>query len=157
MIRIILSSVVCLAVHFFSTLSHKKARFWGENVIAHEMCRFFSTTFVWNISHSKKNWASFSWLYVGLHMKYPLFLSDFNKTWIFSADFRKMFLYFMKIRSVRTKLFQTDGRTDRYDEVNNRFPQICECAEHERELWDSQYNAGLFPCKLFRWVLNTGP
>jgi len=30
----------------------------------------FSTTFVWNISRCK-NWTS-------LHVKYPLFLSDFN-------------------------------------------------------------------------------
>jgi hypothetical protein len=25
-------------------------------------------------------------MYVGIHMKYPLFLSDFNETWIFSTE-----------------------------------------------------------------------
>ena len=26
-------------------------------------------------------------LYIGLHVKYPLFLFDFNEKWIFSTDF----------------------------------------------------------------------
>jgi len=28
-------------------------------------------------------------MYIGLHVKYPLFLSDLNETCIFSTDFRK--------------------------------------------------------------------
>jgi hypothetical protein len=27
--------------------------------------------------------------YLQLHVRYPLFLSDFNDTWIFAIDFRK--------------------------------------------------------------------
>jgi len=53
--RIILSSVSCPAVQYFSTLSHKRHDF-RKKVIEHRMCvLIFCTIFVWNISHSKKN------------------------------------------------------------------------------------------------------
>ena len=51
----ILPSVVCLAIPYFSTLSHKQQDF-QENITEHKMCvLIFSIIFVWNISHSKKN------------------------------------------------------------------------------------------------------
>jgi hypothetical protein len=30
-------------------------------------------------------------MYIDFHVKYPLFLSNFNDTWMLSADFRKRF------------------------------------------------------------------
>ena len=55
----ILPSVACLGLPCFSTLSHKQQD-WGEKSLLNIKCvLIFSTTFVWNISHSKKNWARY--------------------------------------------------------------------------------------------------
>ena len=49
-------------------------------------------------------------MYICFHVKYTLFLSDFNKTWIFRADFRKntQMPNFMKIRRVGAELLYAD-------------------------------------------------
>jgi hypothetical protein len=51
--------------------------------------------------------------------KVPLFLSGFNETGLFSADFRKntQISNFMKIRPVGAELFQADGQTDRQTDI----------------------------------------
>jgi hypothetical protein len=55
-----LSSVACLAVQYFSTLSHKRHDFLKKKVIEHKMCvLILSTNFVWNISHYKTNSARY--------------------------------------------------------------------------------------------------
>jgi hypothetical protein len=65
-------------------------------------------------------------IYTGLHVKYLLFLSDFNQTWIFSSHFRKIPQYPISWKTVQweTSCFKrTDGRTDRHDEANSSFSQ----------------------------------
>jgi hypothetical protein len=54
--RIVLSSVACLAVPYFYTLSHKRHDFRGKKVIEYKMCVLSSSTaFIWNTSRFKKN------------------------------------------------------------------------------------------------------
>jgi len=51
---------------------------------------------------------------IGLHVKYPLCLSDFNKTWIFSIDFGKnsRVIKYHKNCPVGAQFFDVEGRTD---------------------------------------------
>ena len=57
MCRTMLSSVTFMPLPYFSTLFHKPKDF-RERVTEHKMCVvMFSTTIIWNISHSKENSA----------------------------------------------------------------------------------------------------
>jgi len=53
-------------------------------------------------------------MYIGRHVKYPLFLSDFSETLFFSTDFRKIFKYQISWKSVQwdpSCFMRTDGQT----------------------------------------------
>jgi hypothetical protein len=72
-------------------------------------------------------------MYTGLHVKYTLLFSGFNKTWTFETSFRKnaQIKHFMNNRQVGAELFlggQTDEQGHRRDEDNSGFPQFCELA-----------------------------
>jgi len=75
------------------------------------------------------------YIYIGLHVKYPLFLSDFNGNWTLSIDFWKILKYEITWKSVQWEpsySMWTDGRkdrrTDRHDETKSRFSQFRERA-----------------------------
>jgi len=70
-------------------------------------------------------------MYVCLHVKYRLFLSDFNESWIFWTDFRQKLRHQISWKSVQWESscsMRTDGRTDRHDKADSRFLQFYERA-----------------------------
>jgi len=56
---IILSSVDWLTLQYFSTLSHKRYDIRKISHWTQSMCFDLLYKFVWNVSHSKKNWARY--------------------------------------------------------------------------------------------------
>ena len=66
-------------------------------------------------------------MYIGLPVKYPLFVVDFNFINIFSKNTK--ISNFIEIRPVGAELFMsTERETGRHDEPNSRFSQFCERA-----------------------------
>ena len=65
-------------------------------------------------------------MYVGLRVKYLLFLLDFNETWISSTDFREIVKYQISWKYVQWEpsCFLADGQTDRRDEAVSRISQF---------------------------------
>ena len=53
----------------------------------------------------------FSKMYFGFQVTYPLFVSDFNETWIFSTNFRKMHVYKISWKSPYWNRVIPCGRT----------------------------------------------
>ena len=73
----------------------------------------FSTDFVWNFYHSKKNWVRCDKHVYSVYVKYSLFLSDFNETWIFLTDFLKILKYQISWQSIHwEQSCERDGQTD---------------------------------------------
>jgi hypothetical protein len=111
----ILSLVACSAVNYLSTWSYKhhdfrKKRYGAQNTC---MCFDFLYKFVWNNSHSKRKWEDMHVkMYIGLHVRYLLSLSDCNESGIFSTDFRKILKYHISWNLSSGNRVVPYGRTD---------------------------------------------
>jgi len=66
-------------------------------------------------------------MFAGLHVKYPLFLSDFDEICIFSTDFGKIFKHQISWKSVQwdPRCSHVDGQTD-FHEANIFFSRFCQ-------------------------------
>jgi len=101
---------------------------FGKKKLPNAKCVFlnFPTNFVWNISRSKKKWARYDQkMYFGFHVKYPLFLSDFNEIWIFARFSEKNPQISISWKSVQWEPNPNDTGTD-MTKLNSRFSQYCE-------------------------------
>jgi hypothetical protein len=121
---------------FFPLIS-QTARFSTKRYSTQNVCFEFSATIVTNISISKRKWVKCDQKnYIGLHVKYPLLLSDFNETWIFSTDLGKMsnVKFHENPSSWVAELFhayrqrQKDIWADRNDDAKSRFSKFSENA-----------------------------
>ena len=70
-------------------------KIFGNKVIEDKIwVLIFSTTYVWNISHPKKNSAWYYHIYyICRRVTNPLFMSDFNRNWTFSRILRNLLKY----------------------------------------------------------------
>ena len=109
-----------------------------KKVIEYKMCVLISSaTFVWNISHSKKNWARYDQKRLVVFMySTRYFWSILNENWIFSTVFRKIFTYQISWKFVwwdQSCSKRTDGQThvtklmDAFRNFANVHKNLSEC------------------------------
>ena len=111
----------------FFTISHTRYDFRKKNYWTWNVCFDFLYNSVWNMFHSKKKRMRYDQKcrYIVLQVKYSLFLSDFDETWIISTDLRKSFKYEISWKSVQWKpscSMRTDRRTEWTDMTNLAVP-----------------------------------
>ena len=93
-----------------------------------------------------------SYVYSGLHIKCQIFLSDYNRNWIFfifPAKYSPL-QNFTKIPPTGAKAFHAEGQTDRQNDATIRFPHICESAS-KQEWRFMTVNIWLW-LRLFRYI-----
>jgi hypothetical protein len=69
-----------------------KGTIFARKVIEHKTCFsiFFYNSYLKYFSFCEEFPDILPYIYIRLHVKYPIFLSDFNETWIFSTDSQKI-------------------------------------------------------------------
>jgi hypothetical protein len=103
----------------------KNGTIFRKKITGHKMFFFIFSTIVSNSSHSKKNLARYDKTDNGLHIKCPLFLSDFSVSWIFSQIFEKFpIIKVCENPSIGSRVFpcgQTDGHMTKLVVVFHNF------------------------------------
>ena len=69
------------------------------------------------------------YIYIDRHVKYALFLWDFNQTWIFSAYLWKILTLHWSPSCEEPRCYKTaGGRAEKHDKANSRFSELLERA-----------------------------
>jgi hypothetical protein len=92
------------------TIIEKSKSYWKWNVCSD----FLYNVCLKQFSFCEELSEIWSKMHIGVRVKYLLFLSDFNETWIFSTDFRKVLKYQVSWKSVQWEpscSTRADGRT----------------------------------------------
>ena len=137
----VLSSAVSLAPPHFSTLPDKRHNF-QKIVTTHRMCvLIFSTTFLWNISHSKKNSAVYCYKCENVFMWGPAILDGFQWSLnvLDSCLEKAQMLSLTKIRPVGDELFHADGQTDKHDDANSCYRNFADVPNKKRTFERARY------------------
>jgi hypothetical protein len=122
--HIVTSFMAPLAAPYFLTLSYER-RVCRITVTEHKIFALILSKTLSKIVHIQRRMQRDMIINVkSLHVKYMLFLSNFNETWIFWTGFRKKFKYQISSKSVQWKpscSMRTEGQTYGHDEANIRF------------------------------------
>jgi hypothetical protein len=131
----VLSSAACPALQYFSTLYHKRHDFRKTLLNIINVFWFYLQCFSETFLIIRRSEPDMVQVYIRVNVKFPLFLSRFNETWIFAGDFRKILKYkilWISIQWVPSCSMRTDGQTNRHTvrhhEANSRFSKFCESA-----------------------------
>jgi len=125
--------MACPARQYFSTFSHtrhdflKKKSLWDIKWVFWYFLQILSETFP---ILQRSEWDMTTYVHCS-SCKVPLFLSDFNATWVFLTVLRKIPKCQISGKSVQWKpsfCVPTYGRTDGQDDVKSHFSQFCEHA-----------------------------
>jgi hypothetical protein len=106
--RAVLSPITCLSLQCFSTLAHKRQDIRKKKGFEPKTCVFISSTTF--LSLILRRLSEVSEMYIHLHVKYPLLLSDFNATRILLTKFRKILKN--PSNGSRAVCMRADGQTD---------------------------------------------
>jgi hypothetical protein len=112
-------------VILFSNYHVNDAIIGKKKIIENEMCvlSFYTTFSEAYLILRRSERDTIKNLYWSKRVNYPLFLSYFNETRVFSDRFSKhsQTLNFLKFRLLGAELFHANGRLDRYDETKTAF------------------------------------
>ena len=104
----------------FRNYLKKRHDFWKKKIVVHKkhVFWFLDVFYLKHFSNREEFSEILLKMYIGLHAKYPLFLSAFKQTWIFLNKFSENppISNSVKIRLVGAELFHADRQTDRHDE-----------------------------------------